>query len=420
MIKENYIYVGIDLHKETHTAVMIDCYNQKLGEITFPNRPADFPKLVTKVKKCNTDGKEVVYGLENAYGYGRALAVWLIDKGYLVKDVNTAISHRQAKHRGAMYRKSDSDDAEAIALATSGAVGSDLANMINEAAITAVKHGRQVVSQKDLFEAVEVVLVGKEKKDRIMSQKERRIVSYHEVGHALVTALQKDAEPVQKITIVPRTMGALGYVMQTPEEEKFLNTKKELQAMLVGLLAGRAAEEVVFDTVTTGASNDIEKATSVARAMITQYGMSERFGLMGLESVQSRYLDGRAVRNCGEATAAEIDEEVMKMLKDAYEEAKQLLRNHRQALDKIAAFLIEKETITGKEFMEIFHEVEGIDPDAPKKEEARIGMNPVEGEGFVMKPADDIDDAHNADVQEKSEKTEEKTVGTATESVHEE
>ena len=309
---------------------------------------------------------------------------------------------------------------EEIALATSGAVGSDLANMINEAAINAVKHGRNAVCQSDLFEAVEVVLVGKEKKDRIMSQEERRIVSYHEVGHALVSALQKDAEPVQKITIVPRTMGALGYVMQTPEEEKFLNTKKELQAMLVGLLAGRAAEEVVFDTVTTGASNDIEKATSVARAMITQYGMSEKFGLIGLESIQNRYLDGRPVSNCGQQTASEIDEEVMKMLKDAYEEAKQLLRNHRQALDKIAAFLIEKETITGKEFMEIFHEVEGIDPDAPKKEEARIGMNPVEGEGFVMKPADDIDDAHNADVQEKSEKIEEKTVGTATESVHEE
>ncbi len=240
---------------------------------------------------------------------------------------------------------------EEIALATSGAVGSDLANMINEAAINAVKHGRNAVCQSDLFEAVEVVLVGKEKKDRIMSQEERRIVSYHEVGHALVSALQKDAEPVQKITIVPRTMGALGYVMQTPEEEKFLNTKKELQAMLVGLLAGRAAEEVVFDTVTTGASNDIEKATSVARAMITQYGMSEKFGLIGLESIQNRYLDGRPVSNCGQQTASEIDEEVMKMLKDAYEEAKQLLRDHRQSLDRIAAFLIEKETITGKEFL---------------------------------------------------------------------
>ena len=271
-------------------------------------------------------------------------------------------------------------DLEAIALATSGAVGSDLANMINEAAINAVKHGRQVVSQKDLFEAVEVVLVGKEKKDRIMSNEERRIVSYHEVGHALVSALQKDAEPVQKITIVPRTMGALGYVMQTPEEEKFLNTKKELEAMLVGALAGRAAEEIVFETVTTGASNDIEQATKIARAMITQYGMSEKFGLIGLESVQHRYLDGRAVMNCGEATAAEIDKEVMEMLKKAYDEAKSLLTENREALDKIAAFLIEKETITGKEFMKIFREVKGIpEPDeSQEKKEDRIVMKPTE------------------------------------------
>lgn len=257
-------------------------------------------------------------------------------------------------------RMDESVDLEAIALATSGAVGSDLANMINEAAINAVKHGRQVVSQKDLFEAVEVVLVGKEKKDRIMSEEERKIVSYHEVGHALVTALQKNTEPVQKITIVPRTMGALGYVMQTPEEEKFLNTKKELEAMIVVALGGRAAEEIVFDTVTTGASNDIEQATKIARAMITQYGMSDRFGLMGLESIQNKYLDGRAVLNCGEATAGEIDEEVMKMLKSAYAEAKKLLFENREALDKIAEFLIEKETITGKEFMKIFREVKGI------------------------------------------------------------
>ena len=274
-------------------------------------------------------------------------------------------------------RMDETVDLEAIALATSGAVGSDLANMINEAAITAVKHGRNAVCQSDLFEAVEVVLVGKEKKDRIMSQEERRIVSYHEVGHALVSALQKDAEPVQKITIVPRTMGALGYVMQTPEEEKFLNTKKELEAMLVSMLAGRAAEEIVFDTVTTGASNDIEKATKTARAMITQYGMSEKFGLIGLESIQNKYLDGRAVKNCGEATAAEIDQEVMDMLKRAYEEAKRLLTEHRKSLDEIAAFLIEKETITGKEFMNIFHEAEGIDPDAPKKAEERISILPV-------------------------------------------
>ena len=279
-------------------------------------------------------------------------------------------------------------DLEAIALATSGAVGSDLANMINEAAINAVKNGRQVVSQADLFEAVEVVLVGKEKKDRIMNAEERRIVSYHEVGHALVSALQKDAEPVQKITIVPRTMGALGYVMQTPEEEKFLNTKKELEAMLVGMLAGRAAEEIVFDTVTTGASNDIEKATKIARAMITQYGMSEKFGLIGLESVQHKYLDGRPVTNCGEETAAEIDREVMKMLKDAYEEAKRLLSENREALDKIAAFLIEKETITGKEFMKIFREVQGIEEEEePQKQ--RIEMKVEEPEQLEQKDVEE-------------------------------
>ena len=250
-------------------------------------------------------------------------------------------------------------DLEGIALATSGAVGSDLANMINEAAILAVKQGRRAVSQKDLLEAVEVVLVGKEKKDRILSAEERRIVSYREVGHALVSALQKDSEPVQKITIVPRTMGALGYVMHVPEEEKYLNTKKELEAMLVGYLGGRAAEEIVFDTVTTGAANDIEQATKVARAMITQYGMSERFGLMGLAETQSQYLDGRAVMNCGDSTATEIDHEVMKLLKTSYDEAKRLLRENREALDKIAEFLIQKETITGKEFMKIFREIKG-------------------------------------------------------------
>ena len=253
----------------------------------------------------------------------------------------------------------ESVDLDAIALATSGAVGSDLANMINEAAILAVKNGRKAVSQKDLYEAVEIVLVGKEKKDRILSQEERKIVSYHEVGHALLSALQKDAEPVQKITIVPRTMGALGYVMQVPEEEKYLNSKTELEAMLVGLLAGRAAEEIVFGNVTTGASNDIEKATQIARAMITQYGMSEKFGLMGLASVENQYLSGQATLNCGDATATEIDHEVMLMLKNAYEQAKNILVQHREALDKIAAFLIERETITGKEFMEIFHQVEG-------------------------------------------------------------
>ena len=255
-------------------------------------------------------------------------------------------------------RLDDTVDFEAIALATSGAVGSDLANMVNEAAILAVKNGRHAVSQKDLLESVEVVLVGKEKKDRILSAQERRIVSYHEVGHALVSALQKDSEPVQKITIVPRTMGALGSVMQVPEEEKYLNTQKELEAMLVGYLGGRAAEEIVFDSVTTGASNDIEQATKVARAMITQYGMSKKFGLMGLATQENQYLNGRAVLNCGDNTATEVDHEVMELLRVSYEEAKRLISSHRKALDKIAAYLIRKETITGKEFMIIFRAVE--------------------------------------------------------------
>ena len=255
-------------------------------------------------------------------------------------------------------RLDDTVDFDAIALATSGVVGSDLANMVNEAAILAVKNGRHAVSQKDLLESVEVVLVGKEKKDRILSVQERRIVSYHEVGHALVSALQKDAEPVQKITIVPRTMGALGYVMQVPEEEKYLNTQKELEAMLVGYLGGRAAEEIVFDSVTTGASNDIEQATKVARAMITQYGMSKKFGLMGLANVENQYLNGRAVMNCGDNTATEVDHEVMELLRTSYEEAKRLLSSHREMLDKIAAYLIRKETITGKEFMIIFRAIE--------------------------------------------------------------
>ena len=247
-------------------------------------------------------------------------------------------------------RMDDSVDLEAIALATSGAVGSDLANMINEAAITAVKRS-QVVSQKDLLEAVEVVLVGKEKKDRVMNQKERRIVSYHEVGHALISALQKDSEPVQKITIVPRTMGALGYVMQT----KFLNSKEEILNMVVMALGGRAAEELVFNSVTTGASNDIEQATAYVRNMITMYGMSEEFGLMALETVENQYLDGRRVLNCADATAAQIDQVVKETLKKCYEQAKQLLSENREVMDHLAEFLIKEETITGKEFMEIFH-----------------------------------------------------------------
>ena len=264
-------------------------------------------------------------------------------------------------------------DFDAIALATSGAVGSDLANMINEAAINAVKEGREYVSQKDLFDAVEQVLVGKEKKDRIMSKEERKIVSYHEVGHALISALQKNSEPVQKITIVPRTMGALGYVMHVPEEEKFLNTEAELRDRLVSILGGRAAEEIVFDTVTTGAANDIEKATDIAKAMVTQYGMSKRFGLMGLATIQNKYLDGTATLNCSDVTAAAVDEEVKDMLKGSYEQALALLRENREVMDKLAEFLIEKETITGKEFMRIFREIKGIpEPEEEKKEEKSI------------------------------------------------
>ena len=261
----------------------------------------------------------------------------------------------------------DSVDFEEIALSTSGAVGADLANMINEAAITAAKAKREKVSQQDLKEAVEVVLVGKEKKDRILSKEERRIVSYHEVGHALVTALQKHTEPVQKITIVPRTMGALGYVLQTPEEEKYLNTKKELEEKLVVYLSGRAAEDIVFDTITTGAANDIEQATKLARAMVTQYGMSEKFGLMGLATTRSMYLENGVDMNCGDETATAVDEEVQRMLKDAFEKSKKLLREHRDALDKIAEYLIEKETITGKEFMKLFTEITGIEEEKTER-----------------------------------------------------
>ena len=263
-------------------------------------------------------------------------------------------------------------DLEEIALATSGAVGSDLANMINEAAINAVKEKREYVSQADLFVAVEQVLVGKEKKDRIMSKEERRIVSYHEIGHALISALQKNSEPVQKITIVPRTMGALGYVMHVPEEEKYLNTEAELRDMLVGYLGGRAAEEIVFDTVTTGAANDIEKATDIAKAMVTQYGMSKKFGLVGFATVESKYLSGTATLNCSDTTAAEIDAEVVAILKESYEKAKALLSENREIMDKLAEFLIEKETITGKEFMKIFRELKGLpDPEVEKKEEKK-------------------------------------------------
>jgi len=257
-------------------------------------------------------------------------------------------------------RMDETVDLDDIALATVGAVGSDLANMINEAAILAVKNGREFVNQKDMLDAVELVSMGKEKKDRILSPKERKIVTYHEVGHALISALQKNSEPVQKITIVPRTMGALGYVLSYPEEEKFTQTEQELRAELVSLLGGRAAEAIVFDTVTTGASNDIEKATKIARAMVTRFGMSKRFGLMGLETVESEYLDRRGVMNCADVTAAGIDEEVMQILKDSYTEAKRLLLENRDVMDKIADFLIEKETITGHQFMEIYCREKGI------------------------------------------------------------
>ena len=282
---------------------------------------------------------------------------------------------------------------EEIALATSGAVGSDLANMINEAAINAVKSGRQFVSQADLFNAVEVVLVGKEKKDRVMSKEERRIVSYHEVGHALISALQKNSEPVQKITIVPRTMGALGYVMHVPEEEKYLNTEAELRDMLVGYLGGRAAEEIVFETVTTGAANDIEKATEIARSMVTQYGMSKKFGLMGLETVESRYLDGRAALNCSDVTAADIDTEVMEILKESYAEAKRLLSENRDVMDKLADFLIEKETITGKEFMSIFRKEKGLPEPEDNPENGNAteeGAKPQSFEEVVAKAMEEI------------------------------
>ena len=245
---------------------------------------------------------------------------------------------------------------EEIALATSGAVGSDLANMINEAAINAVKAGRKAISQADLFEAVEVVIAGKEKKNKILGAEEKKIVAYHEVGHALVTAVEKDAEPVQKITIVPRTMGSLGYVMTVPEEEKYLMSQSELEARLVMLLAGRAAEEIVFDSVTTGASNDMEKATKIAKSMIAMYGMSDKFGLMSLEQVENQYLGRSTSLNCSEKTASQIEEEIKILLKEKYEEAKRILTENRDKLDKIAEYLYEKETITGKQFMEIYHQ----------------------------------------------------------------
>ena len=297
----------------------------------------------------------------------------------------------------------ESVDLDAIALATSGAVGSDLANMINEAAINAVKEGREYVCQKDLFNAVEQVLVGKEKKDRIMSAEERKIVSYHEVGHALITALQKNSEPVQKITIVPRTMGALGYVMQVPEEEKYLNSKEELENMIVSLLGGRAAEEVVFGNVTTGAANDIEKATSIAKNMITRFGMSDRFGLAGFATVESQYLEGRTAMNCSDQTAAAIDEEIVSMLKKAYEQAKELLSDNRELMDKLAGYLIEKETITGKEFMKIFRAEKGI-PEPEEEEKDVTGSEVKEEEASEEKTSEEKSSEEKTSEEEKSDK----------------
>ncbi len=302
-------------------------------------------------------------------------------------------------------------DLDAIALATSGAVGSDLANMINEAAINAVKEGREYVCQQDLFSAVEVVLVGKEKKDRIMSKEERKIVSYHEVGHALISALQKNSEPVQKITIVPRTMGALGYVMHVPEEEKYLNTEAELRDMLVGLVGGRAAEEVVFDTVTTGAANDIERATDIARNMVTRYGMSKRFGLVGLATVESQYLEGRTALNCSDDTASKIDEEVVSIIKESYEKALELLRENRDVMDKLADFLIEKETITGKEFMQIFRKEKGIPEPEPEEKKPPEDETPVE-EAPEEKPLEEKASEEEQPMVEATEEEEVEDLGT--------
>ncbi len=309
----------------------------------------------------------------------------------------------------------DSVNLDEIALATSGAVGSDLANMVNEAAINAVKHGRRFVSQKDLFEAVEQVLVGKEKKDRIMSKEERRIVSYHEVGHALIAAVQKNSEPVQKITIVPRTMGALGYVMQVPEEEKYLNTKAELHDMIVGLFGGRAAEELVFETVTTGASNDIERATAIAKGMVTQYGMSDRFGLMGLATVESQYLENRSVLNCSDVTAAAVDEEVRSILERCYAEAKAILEENRDILDHIAAYLIERETITGKEFMRIYHEVKDAAQTPALEQKEDTADAPAESEEASAdteesRAEETTADAERAEAEEMPEAAEESKV----------
>lgn len=294
-------------------------------------------------------------------------------------------------------------DLDALALATAGLVGSDLANMINEAAINAVKNGRQLVNQSDLFEAFELVAVGgKEKKDRVMSDKERKIVSYHEVGHALVSALQKNTEPVQKITIVPRTMGALGYTLQTPEEEKYLETKDELLAKITTYMAGRAAEVLVFNSVTSGAANDIENATKIARAMVTMYGMSDKFGMMCLATVQNQYLEGGAGLICGENTASQIDDEVLSIINSSYAEAMKLLDENREILDSISDYLYEKETITGKEFMKMFRDMKGLpDPDEENKEQEAAQNDETSAADPLLRNATD----QPADTNESSEYT---------------
>ncbi len=293
-------------------------------------------------------------------------------------------------------------DLHALAMASAGLVGSDLANIINEAAIIAVKNQRHTVNQSDLFEAFELVAVGgKEKKDRAMSEKERHTVSYHEVGHALVSALQNDTEPVQKITIVPRTMGALGYTLQTPEEEKFLETKEELIAKIVTFMGGRAAEEIVYGSYTSGAANDIEKATNIARNMVTRFGMSEKFGMMGLATVESQYLDGRAAMTCGDKTASEVDDEVLSIITSCYKEAVKLLSDNREILDKIADYLYEKETITGKEFMKIFREMKGI-PEPEEEDESNGFMPKKEDEPKIEGGSENAEEPENTDDQESS------------------
>ena len=307
----------------------------------------------------------------------------IVDKPDLKGRLETLKVHSKDVHMD------ETVDLDALALATAGLVGSDLANMINEAAINAVKHKRKFVNQSDLFEAFELVAVGgKEKKDRVMSDKERKIVSYHEVGHALVSALQKNTEPVQKITIVPRTMGALGYTLQTPEEEKYLETKDELLAKITTFMAGRAAEVLVFESATSGAANDIEQATKIARAMVTMYGMSDKFGMMCLATVENQYLDGRAGLICGEDTAGQIDKEVLAIINDRYNKATEMLKENRDVLDHISEYLYEKETITGKEFMKIFREMKGLPQEEDSKAESLMPDDSADNSQQTIKPAE--------------------------------